>query len=60
MLASHMSSVTYSTPSFLSVFHGLIHSHFAGEWYDLHCFVTGQGTNADAVLERMADCLSRT
>lgn len=55
-----MSSVTYSTPSFLSVFHGLIHSHFAGEWYDLHCFVTGQGTNADAVLERMADCLSRT
>lgn len=55
-----MSSVTYSTPSFLSVFHGLIHSHFAGEWYDLHCFVTGQGTNADAVLEKMADCLSRT
>lgn len=64
VLASHMCSITYSTPSFLSAFHGLIHSHprknFAGEWYDIDCFITGQETNADCVLERMADCLSCT
>lgn len=64
MLPSHTCSVTYSTPNFLSAFHGLIHSHprknFAAEQYDHHRFVTGQETNVGRVSERTADCLCRT